>query len=175
VIAGSEKEELKFCSTFFTGNNKFKKGEIYELSTPGNFVQDSAEIIQGVNSGGYEFEKLAPSLAIKELWEEKESNIEKLSALEEDLQGKKDNINRISEELISKKREFDDLQSRFNNLQVEKNKLKEEKEKISEELNSTKTILQKKEEELVSSKGETTQLQNKVIDLETEKKKMEKE
>ncbi|CAH1756741.1 9101_t:CDS:2 [Entrophospora sp. SA101] len=160
VIAGSEKEELKFYSTFFTGNNKFKKGEIYELSTPGNFVQDSAEIIQGVNSGGYEFEKVAPSLAIKELWEEKESNIEKLNALEEDLQEKKNNINRISEELISKKREFDDLQSRFNNLQIEKNKLKEEKEKISEELNSTKTSLQKKEEELVSSKGEATQLQN---------------
>jgi len=67
VIAGSEKEGLDFYSTFFINGNKFKKGEVYQLSTSGNFVQDSSEIIQGTDRGGYEFEKVHPSLLIKEL------------------------------------------------------------------------------------------------------------
>ena len=69
VIIGSDKENLVFYSTFFDDevNAKFKKGEIYELSITGEFVQDSSEIIQGINEGGYEFGKVAPSLVIKEL------------------------------------------------------------------------------------------------------------
>jgi len=185
VVAGSEKEELKFYSTFFTGNNKFKKGEIYELSTPGNFVKDTSGtipggfdasgIIQGIDNGGYEFEKVAPSLMIKELWEEKESNIEKINVLEEDLQGRKSDINRINEKLISKEREFDDLKSRFDNLQIEKNNLEEEKEKISEELDSTKTSLRKKEKDLADFNNKTTQLQTQVTKLEDKEEKMKKE
>jgi len=91
VIAGSdkEKENLVFYSTFFADNIKFKKGEIYELSITGNFVQDSSEIIQGVDSADYELEKVTPSLAIKELWEENEENIENLGSLEEELERNK--------------------------------------------------------------------------------------
>jgi hypothetical protein len=77
VVWGSEKENLFFYSTFFIDNFKFKKGEFYQLSTPGNFVEDTSGtipggydasgIIQGIDNGGYEFEKIAPALLIKEL------------------------------------------------------------------------------------------------------------
>jgi len=69
VIVGSDKESLVFYSTFFDDevNAGFKKGEIYELSITGEFVQDSSEIIQGISEGGYEFEEISPSLVIKEL------------------------------------------------------------------------------------------------------------
>ena len=78
VVAGSEKENLLFYSTFFVDEFKFKKGEIYQLSTLGNFVEDTSGnipggfdasgIIQGIDNGGYDFEKVFPSLLIKELW-----------------------------------------------------------------------------------------------------------
>lgn len=77
VIVGSDKEKLLFYSTFFANNIKFKKGEIYQLFTLGNFVEDSlgnipgsfnaSGIIQSINGGEYEFEKITPSLFIKEI------------------------------------------------------------------------------------------------------------
>jgi len=67
VIVGSDKENLLFYSTFFTDNIKFKKGEIYQIFTLGKFVEDSSGIIQNIDGGEYEFEKIAPSLFIKEL------------------------------------------------------------------------------------------------------------
>lgn len=77
VVTGSDQENLFFYSTFFVDNFKFKKGEFYQLSTPGNFVKDTSGsipgnfgdsgIIQGIDDGGYEFEKVVPALLIKEL------------------------------------------------------------------------------------------------------------
>jgi hypothetical protein len=67
VIAGSEKEELHFYSTFFMDNPKFKKGDIYELTISGDFIQDASEIIQGTEQGVSELERVFPSLMIKEL------------------------------------------------------------------------------------------------------------
>jgi len=68
VVVGSEKENLVFYSTFFDDDIRFKKGEIYELSTEGKFIESSTSgIIQGVDNADYEFEKIAPSLLIKEL------------------------------------------------------------------------------------------------------------
>jgi len=77
VIAGSEEENLLFYSTFFVDKFKFKKGEVYQLSTFGNFVEDTSGtipggfdasgIIQGIDNGGYEFEKISPTLVIKEI------------------------------------------------------------------------------------------------------------
>jgi len=76
VVTGSEKENLLFYSTFFSDNN-FKNGEVYQLSTPGNFVEDvsgnipgsfnASGIIQGIDNGGYEFKKITSSLHIKEI------------------------------------------------------------------------------------------------------------
>src|SRR5436190_10215580 len=96
VVTGSEKGNLLFYSTFFVDNFKFKKGEIYQLSTLGNFVEDTSGtipggfdtsgIIQGIDNGGYEFEKVAPALLIKELWEEKEEKTEKLNISEGELE-----------------------------------------------------------------------------------------
>src|SRR6266480_2417133 len=107
VVAGSEKGNLLFYSTFFVDDHKFKKGEFYQLSTPGNFVEDTSGtipgsfdasgIIQGIDNGGYEFEKVFPSLLIKELWEEKEENAEKLDISEGDLEKKKKEVNRINQ------------------------------------------------------------------------------
>jgi hypothetical protein len=77
LIVGSDRENLFFFSTFFTDNIKFKKGEIYQLSTSGNFVEDNSGVIPGgfnvsgiiqeISDGDYEFQKITPSLLIKEL------------------------------------------------------------------------------------------------------------
>jgi len=76
VVVGSEEESLVFYSTFFDDDIKFKKGEVYELSTSGGFVKNTSGnipgsfdggIIQGIDNTDYEFEKITPSLLIKEL------------------------------------------------------------------------------------------------------------
>src|SRR6266511_1446546 len=161
VITGSGKENLNFYSTFFT-NNKSKKGEFYQLSTPGNFVQDSSEIIQGIDSGGHEFEKVYPALMIKELWEEKAENLKKISLLEEDLQKKKEDVDRINRELSTTKGEFNTQKSKLDNLQLEKNKVEKEKEEINRKLNSANVDLQKKEENFKEKEQELTNSKNEI-------------
>lgn len=127
VIAGSEEEELKFYSTFFTSDRRFRKGEFYEFSFLGNFVQDSSEIIQGTSEGNYEFERIYPSLIIKELWEEKENSLGKINILEEDLHKKQGDVSKMNEELFDEKRKFNELRKDFESLQLEKSKLEKEK------------------------------------------------
>jgi len=185
VITGSEQENLLFYSTFFVDNFKFKKGEIYQLSTPGNFVEDTSGsipggfdasgIIQGIDNGGYEFEKVFPSLMIKELWEEKEENAKKFNFSEKDLEQKIKDVSKTNQELLTVKNELSNLQNKFSNLQLEK------AEKVSE-LNQTKENLKKKEEDaeekrqkLVNSEEKVKQLQNQLNNLQSEKDKMEKE
>ncbi|RHZ36802.1 hypothetical protein GvMRE_I2g601 [endosymbiont GvMRE of Glomus versiforme] len=175
VIAGSEKEELNFYSTFFTGSNKFKKGEIYELSTPGDFVQDSSEIIQGINNGGHEFERVYSSLMIKELWEEKAENIERLSILEEDLKKKKEDVNKINQELSGKKGELTSLQSRFDSLQLEKRKGDEKISLLEKNIQTKEQEINRVNQELRNSETKTNQLQSQLTSLQTEKTKVENE
>ncbi|CAG8844723.1 29928_t:CDS:1, partial [Racocetra persica] len=105
VIAGSEQESLSFYSTFFTDNIKFKKGDIYQLSTSGSLVQDSSEIVQGISNGSYEFEKSFPSLLIKELWESNQENIEELDLLKKEFEDKKKYVDGINEDLHKSKEE----------------------------------------------------------------------
>jgi len=87
VVAGGDEGNLLFYSSFFADNVRFKKGDIYRLFTPGNFVKDG-EIIQKIDGGEHEFQKVTPSLFIKELWEEKRKTNERLSLSEEDLKKK---------------------------------------------------------------------------------------
>jgi chromosome segregation ATPase len=173
VIIGGKKEELNFYYTFFASNSLIKKGEIYQLSTMGSFVEDSSGIIQGIDKGGYEFEKVASSLLIKELWEEKEKGIEKSGLLEEDLKNKIKDVERINNELLRVKNELSSLKSRFGKLQTEN-------EKNAKGLSETKESLTKKEDELrgisqdlVNSKEERTRLQGQVDRLQSEKNKIE--
>jgi len=185
VVAGSEKETLLFYSTFFTGNFKFKKGEIYQLSTSGNFVEDASGtipgsfdasgIIQGIDNGGYEFEKVAPALLIKELWEEKSENANELSLLETDLEKRKQEVNRVNQELTSKKIEFTNLQSSFNNLQSEKTKGDEKISSLEKDAQEKDNKIREKDRELSDFKKETTQLQNQLESLKKEKTKIENE
>jgi DNA repair exonuclease SbcCD ATPase subunit len=173
VIVGDNKEELNFYYTFFANNSLIKKGEIYELSITGNFVQDSSEIIQGIDNGGYEFVKITPSLLIKELWDEKEKGIEKLDLMEEDLENKIEYVERINQELLDMRNDFSDLTVRFDNLQVEN-------EKNVKRLNDYKESLRKKEEEnkkinqsWASSKEEVTRLKGQLNSLRSENTKIE--
>jgi len=88
VVAGDGEANLLFYSAFFAKNDiKFKKGDIYCLSILGNFVKDG-EIIQKIDDGEHEFQKITPSLLIKELWEEKNKLVGKLNLSEEDLKKK---------------------------------------------------------------------------------------
>jgi len=84
IVAGEDKENLFFFSNFFSGNVRFKKGDIYQFSTSGGFIEDKtgiipgsfndSGIIQGISDGNYELKKLTPSLLIKELWEKKKKS-----------------------------------------------------------------------------------------------------
>ncbi|MCE8167774.1 MAG: hypothetical protein I3275_04040 [Candidatus Moeniiplasma glomeromycotorum] len=185
VVAGSEKENLLFYSTFFVDEFKFKKGEIYQLSTPGNFVEDTSGtipggfdasgIIQEIDSGGYEFEKVAPSLLIKELWEEKEENAEKLNLTEKDLEQKKKDNTKINQELLEARREFSELQNKFSNLQLEKDEQTKELSSLKENLKNEKEDVEKKKQELVNSEKKNKQLQDQFDNLQEEKNRMEAE
>jgi hypothetical protein len=175
VIIGSDKEELNFYYTFFTSNSLIKKGETYQLSTTGNFVEDSSGIIQGIDNGGYEFERVVPSLLIKELWEEKEKNKVKSILLEEDLKNKIKDVERINNELFGTKNELTSLKSRFDKLQTESGK-------NAKDLGDTRETLRKKEDEikrinrdLADSKEERSRLQKQVNSLQSEKNKIENE
>jgi len=173
VITGSSKENLNFYTTFFTGNTKFKKGEIYQLSTPGNFVQDSSEIIQGIDNGGYEFEKVYPSLLIKELWEEKFEKAGKIDLLEADLEKRKQEVNRINRELSDKKIELIDLQSKFNNLKMEKTNGDEKISSLEREVREKDKKIQETEQKSKNLGTEVEQLQNRFTNLQDEKKQIE--
>jgi len=183
VITGSEQENLLFYSTFFVDNFKFKKGEIYQLSTPGNFVEDTSGsipggfdasgIIQGIDNGGYEFEKVFPSLIIKELWEEKEENFGKWNLSEKDLEQKRKDATKTNQELSEVRREFSELQNKFSNLQLEKNERVKELNSTKENLKIEKEDNEKNKKELVNSKNEISQLQNQLGNLQKEKDDME--
>jgi len=172
VIAGSEKEELNFYSTFFVSNNKFKKGEIYELSTPGNFVEDSSGIIQGINNGGYEFEKIHPSLMIQELWEKRIESIEKLNRLEEDLRNKKEEFSKKNQEFSDAKRELTNLQNRFNNLQLEKRTSDEKIISLERDIQEKGATIQQLKRELNSSENKITKLEEQLNSLQKERDDM---
>ncbi|MCE8168243.1 MAG: hypothetical protein I3275_06535 [Candidatus Moeniiplasma glomeromycotorum] len=173
VITGSNKENLNFYTTFFTGNTKFKKGEFYQLSTPGNFVQDSSEIIQGIDNGGYEFEKVYPSLLIKELWEEKIEKTGKIDLLEADLEKRKQEVNRINRELSDKKIEFNNLQSKFNNLQTEKTNRDEKISSLERSIQEKDKKIQEIKQKSENLETEKSQLKNQLTNLQDEKEKIE--
>jgi len=166
VIVGSDKESLVFYSTFFDDevNAGFKKGEIYELSITGEFVQDSSEIIQGISEGGYEFEEISPSLVIKELWEEKEENFENLGLLEEDIERRKKDVDKINKSWLDAREEVTELKKQLKDLRLEK-------EEITQRLNKLENEL------LIEKEGtkKTAQLEEQLKELQLEKNKIENE
>jgi len=182
VIAGSERENLFFYSTFFADNIKFKKGDFYQLSMSGDFVQDSSGampgsfddsgIIQGISGGSHDFERVFPSLIIKEIWEEKESDREKLNALEEDFQKKKEDFSKINQELFNVKEELSSLQNMFSNLQLEKVKSDEKISLLEKNIQIKEQEINRINQELSNSKEKTIQLQNQFESLETEKREI---
>jgi len=138
-------------------------------------VEDSSGIIQNIDSREYEFEKITPSLFIKELWEEKEKNIENLNLLEEDLTKKKKDVERVNQELFNAKTATSNLKNQFDNLQTEK-------EKGDEKLNLFEKDIQKKKEEIdkanqkqVDSEKEIVELRSQFDNLKLEKSKVENE
>jgi len=175
VIAGSEQENLSFYSTFFTDNIKFKKGDIYQLSTAGSLVQDSSEIVQGISNGSHEFEKSFPSLLIKELWEANQENIAELDLLKREFEDKKKDYDIINEKLLGTESELSGLKSRFDSLQIEKNSKDKSLEKIEKELASQKEESEKKAQQLVSFKSEIEQLKSQLSKLQSEKNGVENE
>jgi len=185
VITGSEKGNLLFYSTFFVDEFKFKKGEVYQLSTPGNFVEDTSGaipgsfdasgIIQGIDNGSYEFEKVAPVLLIKELWEEKEEKAKKLNSTEKDLEQKKKDATKINQELLSVRKELSDLQNKFSNLQLEKDERVSELSQIKENLKNKEKEAEEKRQKLVNSEEKVKQLEKQLANLQSEKDNMESE
>jgi len=173
VIIGSEKEELIFYSTFFDDDIRFKKGEIYELSITGNFVEDSSKIIQGVDKDGYEFEKVTPPLLIKELWEEKEKSNESLSLLEENLEKKKEDVSKINQDLFNANREIVDLKKQVDNLRLEKQGISEKLSISEESLRREKENLEKKNQECDDSKKEADEFKKQVDNLQEQKNEIE--
>jgi len=125
VVVGEGEENLLFYSTFFADNIKFKKGDIYRLSTSGNFVKDG-EVIQKID-GEEQHRKITPSLLIKEFWEESRKTSEKLNLSEEDLNKKKEDVDKLNQELADTKKELSDLQVKFNETQTEKTKIENER------------------------------------------------
>ncbi|CAI2184346.1 78_t:CDS:2 [Funneliformis geosporum] len=114
VVVGSSKEYLLFYSTFFVDNNFQKKGEIYELVTPGNFVEDSTGIIQGIDNGA-----------------------------EKDLREKKEYVDKLSQETKSAKNETAELKKNFNILQDKKEKDDQKIKLLEEELARKKEAVEK--------------------------------
>jgi len=174
---------LLFYSTFFVDNHKFKRGEVYQLTTPGNFVEDTSGvipgsfdasgIIQGIDDGGYEFEKVYPTLLIKEIWEEKEENFGKWNLSEKDLEQKRKDATKTNQELSEVRREFSELQNKFSNLQLEKNERVKELNSTKENLKIEKEDNEKNKKELVNSEKKVEQLQNQLRNLQKEKDDME--
>ncbi|KLL02040.1 MAG: hypothetical protein MRERC_5c064 [Mycoplasmataceae bacterium RC_NB112A] len=179
VITGSEKENLLFYSTFFMDDNKFKKGEIYQLSTSGNFVQDTSGtipgsfdasgIIQGIDSGGYEFEKITPSLFIKGLLERNE----RISLLEKDLKEKKEFVDRVNQESLETRKELSDLQSKFSKLQLEKEEKIKEIGSLKEELAKKQKEVEEKNSKISTSQQEIDQVITQLNNIKYEKNKIE--
>jgi hypothetical protein len=126
IVAGEGGGNLLFYSTFFADDIKFKKGDIYCLSTPGNFVKDG-DIVQKVDGEEHEFRKITPSLLIKEFWEESRKTAEKLNLSEEDLNKKKESVDKLIQELAGTKKELSDLQINFNEIKTEKEKIENER------------------------------------------------
>lgn len=185
VIVGSEKGNLLFYSTFFADDIKFKKGNVYQLSTSGNFVEDTSGslpgsfdtsgIIQGINNGGYDFEKVAPTLLVKELWEEKEESVEKLVFSEKELEKKQKDAAKTNQELSVVRKELSELQNKFSNLQLESDEKVKRLDSLEKDLQREKEDIKKKKQELVNSEKKVEQLQNQLSNLQTEKTTMESE
>jgi len=126
VIVGSNEKNLLFLSTFFSGDVRFKSGDIYQLSFSGDFVKNG-EVIQKVDSEKHEFRKITPSLLIKEFWEETRKTAENLNLSERDLEKKKEDVDKKIQELADTKKELSDLQVKFNETKIEKDKIENER------------------------------------------------
>jgi len=173
-VVGEEEGNLLFYSTFFTSNIKFKKGDIYRLSTAGNFVKEG-EIIQKIEGGEHEFQKITPSLFIKELWEERKQTTEKFNLSEEDLKKKKEDVDRINQKLLDSERNVTQLQEKVNNLQSEKENNVKEISSLKEELQRKEQEIEKINQTLTEAKKELSDLQVKFSEIQFEKTKIENE
>ncbi|MCE8158878.1 MAG: hypothetical protein I3270_00095 [Candidatus Moeniiplasma glomeromycotorum] len=182
VITGSEKENLLFYSTFFSENN-FKKGEIYQLVTPGNFVEDTSGnipgsfnasgIIQGIDSGGYEFEKFPTALLIRELSEEKQKKTREIELAEKDLVEKKKLVERVNNDLLNAEEKSIQLRKQLDNLRSEKEERDRKIIDLEGELKKEKAEVEKANQKLVEEKSNFFDLQEKFKKLQFEKNEIE--
>ncbi|MDR1670263.1 MAG: hypothetical protein LBR43_00870 [Spiroplasmataceae bacterium] len=174
TISGEKEAHLLFSSSFFAKNdNKFKKGDIYRFSTSGIFVKDGG-VIQKID-GEYEFQKITSSLFIKELWEEKNKLIEKLSLSEEDLKKKKEDVGKVNQKWLDSERSISNLQEKLNNLQSEKESSIEEINFLKEDLKRKLKDVENSNQNLIVAKEEFSSLQVKFSEIQFEKIKIENE
>ncbi|CAI2196499.1 16217_t:CDS:2, partial [Funneliformis geosporum] len=140
---------------------------------PGGF--DASGIIQGIDDGGYEFEKVFPSLMIRELWEEKEESAKKMNSSEEDLEQKRKEITKTNQELSTTRNELSDLQNKFSNLRLEKDEKVKRLSSLEESLKKEREDVEKKKQGLINSEEKIKQLQNQLDDFRKENLKMKNE
>ncbi|CAG8653166.1 28419_t:CDS:2, partial [Racocetra persica] len=165
----------------FLTKEKFKKGEIYELSTPGSFIQDSSEIIQGTDQGGHELERASDAkqelIELKRKFDDlqlkKRQAEEKISSLEESIQNKEEENQKLNQELHNSRDETGQLQSRVTNLEYERDKIKSDLKTEIDEIKikwaspkERKKLTQEKEKLSNELKTERREKQNLIESLE---------
>jgi DNA repair exonuclease SbcCD ATPase subunit len=178
IVAGEEEGNLLFYSTLFTDVFKFKKGDIYRLSMVGNFAKDG-EIIQKIDGEGQKieeiFQKITPSLLIKDLWGERKKTDEKLNLSEEDLKKKKEDVDKANQKFSDSEKLVSQLREQINNLQSEKEKNVKEISSLKVELQNKGKDVENANQVLASTKKELSDLQVKFSEIQFEKTKIENE
>ncbi|RHZ35738.1 leucine-rich repeat domain-containing protein [endosymbiont GvMRE of Glomus versiforme] len=177
VVVGCNEENLSFSPNFFEDTNwkdSFRKN-IYQFSFTGELEKDDSNIVQSINNGSCEIEEVIPSWFIKELWEERENNNESLGVLKEDLQEKKELINKVNQNWLTVKNELSDLQKKFGILQSKKEKSDEKISVLEKDIQKEREEIEGVRRELVNSKKEMDQLRERFNVIQLEKSRMENE